>query len=402
MRKLLMAGICATMAVAYGRVEAQSEPKVYTPRFDRIEVRASQEAPAVDVWVDQNVFTYDDYIRPYFRADPGAYVTIVRVTTDGELKVLYPRRPGQQTRYREGALAHDRLPWFTEPAYQVRESSGTGFIFAIASYDRFDYKYYTWGSEWSGSRLASSGRGADPFNVVRRFIDQTLSDRSDHSVDYTTYDVNSVSRRSRYATRFSSFGYDDYYMMCLDAFRTSYLNYCRSYYGSGFAPFVVTTRPNTPGTPAPGNGMRPPEGPRVGDPMVPDAPQEAPTPAEGRLPHVDIAETAAMARRERMLRDARPRVEMKTEPGQPNREPRVYTQDRDPAPARRSAPQVEQPRMEQPRMEQPRMEQPRMEQPRMEQPRSAPVAAPPAPRVEVRAQPQHQAPSEPAKTQKDN
>ncbi|HEX2723661.1 MAG TPA: hypothetical protein VHM24_12160, partial [Gemmatimonadaceae bacterium] len=156
-----------------GAVNASAQtarPRVFTPGD------MAPEAPSVDVWLDQGSYGYGQPIRPSFASDPGAYVTIVRVTTDGEMRVMYPRRPDLQERYSPGRTVDTRISYAGSPTFNVYESRGTGFVFAIASYDAFDYSYFRIGSEWRTARLASSGRYGDPFEIIRMFIEQTLSE----------------------------------------------------------------------------------------------------------------------------------------------------------------------------------------------------------------------------------
>jgi hypothetical protein len=332
----------------------------------------------VDVWLNDVSYSYGAQIRPYFTTEPGAFVTILRVSTDGELRVLYPRRPGLQREYRIGDLKNDRVSPSGDGAFDLRESSGTGFVFAIASYDRFDYRYYTNGGDWSVSRLAGTGRGSDPFEILRRFVAQTVGDDSEYSMDYVSYNVESTRIRTRYANRYNSYGYDDYYNLCYSAFGFRYSNYCRSYNGGVYGPVIIVTNPGNPRGPRPENGKTMHPRPLVVDPLVPTAPRD-PAPVEGRTVERNAAERAAMARREQMLREARPRVEPKVEQrsaprAAPQRaEPRVYS----------SPP----PRIEAPRAEPRHVEPQHVEQHRAEPQRSEPVRVQSPPRVEVRNAP---------------
>ena len=42
-------------------------------------------APEVEVWIDRYVFRSGERIRTYFESEPGAYVTILRITTLGDV-----------------------------------------------------------------------------------------------------------------------------------------------------------------------------------------------------------------------------------------------------------------------------------------------------------------------------
>ena len=372
-------GLLVSFGVAAG---AQSNPKVYTPDPEATQNSYPNDAPQVDVWLDEYSYRYGDIIRPKFAAENGAFVTILRVTSDGELRVLYPVRPGYQQRYREGQLANDRIPT-TDAAFYLKESSGTGFIFAIASFNRFDYSYYSSGNFWSTARLANAGRFGNPYEIVRSFAEETVGGDGEYSIDYEMYTVDGLSNRSRYARRYAGYSFNDYLESCFDTFGPSYYYYCRSanFYGG---PLIIVNNPTPqPQRPVGGKRMYPKR--MIPDPMLPHVPLQ-PQPAEGRMPVNNPAEEAAMARREQMLRTARPRVGGDSDGSSQQAAPRIYRPAPDPMISRPS----------------PRNDTPRAEPRRADPPPQAPA------RVEVRNEPQRVAPpppprAEPAqKPQKDN
>jgi hypothetical protein len=354
MKRAAFAAASAIISIA-SLAHAQAEPRVYTPQFDNEARNAGNDVPRVQVWLDDESLRFGDLIRPYAVTEPGAYLTVVRVTTDGELRVLYPREPRNQVRYRDGQFSNDRLPLNGDQAWTIREGSGNGFVFAIASYYRFNYTYYSTnetGHRWSYARLANAGRYGSPFEIVRRFVEEITEGSDSYSMDYVMYNVNGNGYRSRYANRYRGYAFNDYLDLCYNSFGgVSYYNYCSRYYGYGY-PFVVVNGPN-PSNPSQPSTKSMRIKPLVPDPMVPHGPADFPA-AQGRFPVDRPSEDAAVARRERMLRDARPRTEFQ----QPmiRAEPRMVPRD-------------------QPRME-PRMS-PRVEQPRIEMRRSDPPPPPP-------------------------
>ena len=364
MKKVVVSALIAASAAA-SLAGAQANPKVYSPQFDNSPVNGN-DVPQVEVWLDERSLHFGDIVRPSVATDPEAYLTVIRVTTDGQLRVLYPQYPNQQVKYQPGQFASDRLPVTTTEAFSIRESNGTGFIFAIASYYRFNYRYYTAGARWSTARLSSAGRFGSPFQIVRSFVEEITEGSDAYSMDYVMYDTDASGYRSRYATRHRGYAFDDYYDLCLDAFAVSYYNYCRGYAAYG-NPYIVVGTPRYPGNPAPRKSMK--VKPLIHDPVLPHAPRE-PQPVEGRqaIPDRDRFEAA----RQRRLRDndaGRPRspenVPM-TERERPS-QPRVYRPDPD---AQRARPRPE------PMIAAP---QPRPE-PRVEQRRADPP--PPPPRIE--------------------
>lgn len=365
MSKVRIAAASLALLTGAATLDAQTAyPRVFTPGDQ------SDYAPPVDIWLDATRYDYGDRIRPSFTTEPGAYVTIVRVSTDGELRVLYPLRPGLQAPYRFDALPDDRIPWSSSEASTLHESRGTGFVFAIASYERFDFRYYTTGGSWSIARLVGTGRNTDPFEILRRFLVQTLDDRAEYSMDYATYEVESSRQRSRYASRYGRYGYDDYYDLCMTAFGLRYTSYCRSYSGGYYGPYVVVSQPRAH-SPGPGSHKQFHLRPLTPDPLMTRSSSREPA-LEGRLESTDYRERAASARREQMTRDVRPRIDVRSEP--------------------RSEPR---------RVEPSRTEPSHFEPSRADPPRAEPRAQP-SPRVEVRAEPRVQATTrtEPARSER--
>jgi hypothetical protein len=349
MTKSIVAALTAIVALT-SLATAQANPKVYSPQFDNEANQSGDDVPQVQVWLNERGFRYGDVIRPYVQTEPGAFLTIVRVTSDGQLRVLYPRRPDIQVRYKDGQFANDRIPDAPDRAGYVNEGTGNGFVFAIASYYRFNYEYYSNGGWWSNARLASAGRYGSPFEIVRRFIEEVTDGSDSYAMDYVMYDVIGDRYRSRYANRFAHYGFNDYLELCLNSFTFNYYNYCRGYgYGYGFPVVVSNPAPVGPAQPT-GKSMR--IRPLTVDPMLPHGPPENPT-VQGRFPVSNPSEDAAVARRERMLRDARPRYEPsvpvmrdfpRSEPrNEPRAEPRMA-----PPPAPRMEPRIEMRRAEPP------------------------------------------------------
>jgi hypothetical protein len=357
--------------------QSQSSPREYGPQSgDR--ATANNDIPEVHVWLDDASFRRGDLVRPHIESDPDAFVTVFRVTTDGEIKVLYPSDPTTQVGYRSGMFSNDLIPVRSgqdgTSSFYVREGTGNGFVFAVASYYKFNYSYYSPKGEWSIARLASASRFGSPFQIVRGFVEEITEGSSSYSMDYVMYDVQASQYQSRYASRFRSYGYDDYYDLCLNAFGAYYTGYCRGYYGGYYTPGVIVV--NQPSGSAANRGShRRMTKPLVPDPLVPSAPHDA-VPAQGRVAPGDSREQAAIERQERAMREAKPRVDPQVE-RRADPEPRVF----------RTQPPVARP---EPRVEAPRPE-PRSA-PRVEPPRQAPSA--PA-RVEVRNEPVRQAPPPP-------
>src|SRR5215212_4062178 len=163
-----------------GIAAAQSEPRVYSPQHSS----ANDDVPEVQVWLDDRSFISGDMIRPHVVADDDAYVTVFRVTTDGELKVLYPARPDMRETYSRDRVMNNLLPVNGNNAFYVAESAGNGFVFAVASYYRINYSYYASRGQSSLARLASANRFGTPCQIVRSFVEEISGGSTSYSMDY--------------------------------------------------------------------------------------------------------------------------------------------------------------------------------------------------------------------------
>ena len=157
------------------------------------------DAPRVRLWIDRNESTFrrGDRVRALFRVDDDAYVTVVRVDTDGRLRVLYPTTPYSTARVR-GDHSY-RVPGSSAGSFVVDDATGLGYVFAIASYEPFDYARVSYGRAWD-YHAAGFGVTGDPFLAVRRFADRiAYDDRTGYSTAYDEYHVGRRVDYPRYA-----------------------------------------------------------------------------------------------------------------------------------------------------------------------------------------------------------
>ncbi len=388
MRRNRIVLTAASLLLGAGTASAQrvdaTRPRDYTRVYER--------APDVNVWIDRYVFRSGERIRAYFESEPGAYVTILRVSTLGNVSVLYPRRPTVQRAYRE-RLSNDEVPYNGRPEFYLNEPEGVGIVFAIASFEPFDYSAFNSGGQWSMRRLVGSYYG-DPYRAIDNFVAETLSPRAEYSSDYIQYEVLSGGRYRRYGYGYAgteSSWYTGRYFACLDYYGLQAISYCRSFAGSGVGgfPYIVFRSPRAPSPTTPAVRRQPKMAPPdrvIPDPGVADVAaksaerssrysgvREAPS---GPRIHVQTDGRRDAPVESRYSPSARVRAEPRHEPVQvlryePPRAPR-----NDPPPAQRYEP----PRVEQRQESHPRVEQRQESHPRVElreHPTPVPQSPPP-------------------------
>ncbi len=399
MRAKLVGLAAVSLVLSLDGAHAQSIDRA-RPR----DYRPAERAPEVSVWIDRYSYRPGQRLRAFFQSDPGAYVTIIRVTTTGDVKILYPRTPDVQQPYRYDRLVDDEIPFSTDLGFYINEPEGVGFVFAIATYQPFDYRSVASHGRWSTFQLTGN-RYSDPRQVVSGFIDRTLPRSVEYSTDYIQYQVaGTLYRPRRYGYDFVD--YDDVYLTCLRYYRGYPDYYCRQYATYGQGPFIpIVIGRGRPSTPTPTNpGTRKPALPNklVPDPSDREEGIKPQVPAQ-RSPNSNADTQRAWWNAQRkeaakgndvtVFRGGSPRVDPQTPspseyrpmPSQPRIETRTETRE---APSRRYEPQS-QPGYDPPQR---RIEAPVMRsEPTRSEPRYNPeprvITAPPSPPPVQRSEP---------------
>jgi len=96
--------------------------------------------PRVEVWTDRgdSPYTSGQGVRTHFRADRDAFVTILRVDTDGRVRVLFPREPWEDN-FARGGRDYEVQGGDDRDAFYIDDYPGVGYLFAVASADPFVY-----------------------------------------------------------------------------------------------------------------------------------------------------------------------------------------------------------------------------------------------------------------------
>jgi hypothetical protein len=154
------------------------------PAAPVVATRLDSDRSRVSVWTDRGDDPYQTgrSARVYVRADRDAYVTILRVDTDGQIRVLFPRDPWEDNFVR-GGREFEVQDTREDDAFYVDDYPGVGYIFAVASPDPFDYNAITSGDHWD-YRVVSDGRvRGDPY-VALTDLAQRIVPENDNDWDY--------------------------------------------------------------------------------------------------------------------------------------------------------------------------------------------------------------------------
>src|SRR3989442_14338635 len=120
--------------------------------------------PRVEVWTDRgdSPYTSGQGVRTHFRADRDAFVTILRVDTDGRVRVLFPREPWEGN-FARGGRDYEFQGGSGSVAFYIDDYPGVGYVSSVASAVQFFYDGIQRDEHWV-YRLTPDGRvRGDPF-----------------------------------------------------------------------------------------------------------------------------------------------------------------------------------------------------------------------------------------------
>jgi len=135
----------------------------------------------IEVWTNRGDDPYasGQAARVYFRADQDAYVTVLRVDTDGRVRVLFPREPGEDN-FARGGRDYEVLNGSNGAAFYVDDYPGEGYVFAVTAPDPFVYDAVESGDHWDYRVIADGRIRGDPYlaltDLARRIVPDGYND----------------------------------------------------------------------------------------------------------------------------------------------------------------------------------------------------------------------------------
>jgi hypothetical protein len=178
---MAVAGLTAPVAAA-----PANTPSAIITRWVR---ETSTDRPRVNVWLDRDdIYHSGDQARVYFKSDQDAYITIVRIDTDGRMRILFPIDPWEDNWARGGrtfeVLGRDR-----DEAFRVDDYPGVGYIFAIASVDPFKYDDVIRGDHWDYRTISDGRVRGDPYVALSDLADR-IAQEGEYDYDVAQYYVD--------------------------------------------------------------------------------------------------------------------------------------------------------------------------------------------------------------------
>ncbi len=146
------------------------------------------DRPRINVWLNRDdVYNRGDQARVYFKSDRDAYVTIVRIDTDGRMRVLFPIDPWEDN-FARGGKTFEVLGRDRDEAFRIDDYPGVGYVFAIAAEDPFNYDDIIRGDHWDYHTISDGRVRGDPYVTVSDIADR-ISQEGDYDYDVSQYYV---------------------------------------------------------------------------------------------------------------------------------------------------------------------------------------------------------------------
>mgnify|MGYP001593183856 FL=1 len=146
---------------------------------------ASYAPPGIRLWTSHSeVYSRGERVRVFFRTEQDAYVSIMRVDTDGRVRILFPREPWEDHHVRGGST-YDVPNYGRHDAFVVDDDPGVGYIFGVASADPFAFDAFTSANHWDLQLVADGGRiHGDPYQSLEEMVQRIIP------AGYTDYDTH--------------------------------------------------------------------------------------------------------------------------------------------------------------------------------------------------------------------
>jgi len=130
---------------------------------------ASAYRPRIEVWTNrgEDPYTGGEGVRVTFRTEQDAFVTLLRVDTDGRVHILFPREPWGDNFARGGRTYEVEGAGSSRSAFRVDDYPGEGYLFAVASADPFTYDAIANAQHWDYRLIGDDGQiRGDPYAAL--------------------------------------------------------------------------------------------------------------------------------------------------------------------------------------------------------------------------------------------
>ena len=149
---------------------------------------ATWDRPRVNVWLNrEDPYRTGEPARVYFKTNIDAYITVLRVDTDGRIRVLFPVEPWEDN-FARGGRTFEVLGRSQDEAFRVDDPAGVGYVFAVTTPDPFDYDEIARGDHWDYRAISDGQVRGDPY-VALTDLAERIAGPYDYDYDIAEYYV---------------------------------------------------------------------------------------------------------------------------------------------------------------------------------------------------------------------
>ena len=136
------------------------------------------DRPKIEVWTNRgdDPYTSGEVARAFFKTDQDAYVTLLRVDTDGRVHMLFPREPWGDNFVRGGHV-YEIDGAGSPSAFRIDDYPGEGYLFGVAAYDPFTYDAVASAQHWDYRLIGDDGQiRGDPYAALTDLASRMVPD----------------------------------------------------------------------------------------------------------------------------------------------------------------------------------------------------------------------------------
>lgn len=156
------------------------------------------DPPQIEVWLnDRGQYEQGDRMRVYFRTDRDAFVTVMRISTLGHVRILFPAQPWINN-YVAGGERYEATA-DREGDYRIHDDPGHGYVFAVVSGVPFNYENFANRGVWDYHLISFQDEEArDPYDTFAHFMNDIVAPDSRGTFTYQAASYSVDERGSRY------------------------------------------------------------------------------------------------------------------------------------------------------------------------------------------------------------
>ena len=160
--------------------------------------------PKVRVRLSEDALLTGENAKVKVKTAADGHLIVLRMDSEGRVKVLFPVDPTDQDRIRGGKELEVRGRGDRD-AFTASERAGSGLILAARTDQPFNVNAFVFGDRWNVSAFAPDSVGRDPESVLLSIVDRMTGGHFDY--DVAAYHVGAPLPKNAYGpSRYARYG----------------------------------------------------------------------------------------------------------------------------------------------------------------------------------------------------